>query len=263
MSRARAPAQVHGDRPLAAVAAVCAIADTPPIATPTQRAMSPNPGRSTLTTSAPWSASMPTAHGPDSAMLRSTIRIPSERSAPRSSLRHATPSSSAVRVSSTILLRAAGREGRSVRDWLNDFFAGRPAWMNALMVFCAYMAFVYVPWDFLIKPAAATKRSGSGSASRLGREAHRAAALGDLRGGLLRLPAHAGVDVAVGRRLHGQVALGMLVWNCSTWAASGVLLGLVSFLAVRGADLRALGGRAAVRRGARRRCASATASGRS
>jgi short-subunit dehydrogenase len=26
--------------------------------------------------------------------------------------------------------------------------------MNALMVFCGYMAFVYVPWDFLLKPAA-------------------------------------------------------------------------------------------------------------
>ena len=39
-----------------------------------------------------------------------------------------------------------------MRDWLNEFFAGRPAWINALMVFCAYMAFVYVPWDFLWKP---------------------------------------------------------------------------------------------------------------
>jgi short-subunit dehydrogenase len=30
----------------------------------------------------------------------------------------------------------------------------RPAWMNALMLFSAYMAFVYVPWDFLMKPLA-------------------------------------------------------------------------------------------------------------
>jgi uncharacterized protein len=39
-----------------------------------------------------------------------------------------------------------------LRDWLSDFFAGRPAWINALMVFCAFMAFVYVPWDFFWKP---------------------------------------------------------------------------------------------------------------
>jgi hypothetical protein len=41
-----------------------------------------------------------------------------------------------------------------MRDWLRLVFAGRPAWMNVLMVFCAYMAFVYVPWDFFLKPAA-------------------------------------------------------------------------------------------------------------
>ncbi|MGE4652149.1 MAG: SDR family NAD(P)-dependent oxidoreductase [Myxococcota bacterium] len=42
----------------------------------------------------------------------------------------------------------------ALRDWLNGVFAGRPGWMNALMVFCAYMAFVYVPWDFFVKPVA-------------------------------------------------------------------------------------------------------------
>jgi short-subunit dehydrogenase len=41
-----------------------------------------------------------------------------------------------------------------MREWLRRVLAGRPGWMNALMVFCAYMAFVYVPWDFLVKPAA-------------------------------------------------------------------------------------------------------------
>ncbi len=39
--------------------------------------------------------------------------------------------------------------------WLRRTFRGRPAWMNALMVFSAYMAFVYVPWDFFLKPVAA------------------------------------------------------------------------------------------------------------
>ncbi len=38
-------------------------------------------------------------------------------------------------------------------DWLRALFSGRPWWMNVLMVFSGYMAFVYCPWDILIKPA--------------------------------------------------------------------------------------------------------------
>ena len=30
----------------------------------------------------------------------------------------------------------------------------RPHWMNALMLFCAYMTFMYLPWDVLLKPLA-------------------------------------------------------------------------------------------------------------
>ncbi len=41
-----------------------------------------------------------------------------------------------------------------MKRWLRALFAGRPTWMNVLMVFCGYMAFVYMPWDFLIKPVA-------------------------------------------------------------------------------------------------------------
>jgi len=37
---------------------------------------------------------------------------------------------------------------------LKDNLARRPWWMNGLMLFCAYMTFVYVPWDFLSKPVA-------------------------------------------------------------------------------------------------------------
>ncbi len=33
-------------------------------------------------------------------------------------------------------------------------FAGRPLWMNAIMVFCAYMTFVYMPFDIFYKPVA-------------------------------------------------------------------------------------------------------------
>lgn len=41
-----------------------------------------------------------------------------------------------------------------MREWLQRIFEGRPTWMNVLMVFSAYMAFVYVPWDIFVKPVA-------------------------------------------------------------------------------------------------------------
>ncbi len=41
-----------------------------------------------------------------------------------------------------------------MRDWLAHQLGLRPAWMNALLLFSAYMAFVYVPWDLFAKPVA-------------------------------------------------------------------------------------------------------------
>lgn len=38
--------------------------------------------------------------------------------------------------------------------WLQQRFAQRPAWMNALMVFAAFQVFVYSPFDLLLKPLA-------------------------------------------------------------------------------------------------------------
>ena len=37
---------------------------------------------------------------------------------------------------------------------LKQQLARRPWWMNLLLAFCAYMTFIYVPWDFLFKPVA-------------------------------------------------------------------------------------------------------------
>lgn len=39
-------------------------------------------------------------------------------------------------------------------EWFRDIFRDRPWWMNAVMVFSAWMAFIYMPWDIFIKPAA-------------------------------------------------------------------------------------------------------------
>ena len=39
-----------------------------------------------------------------------------------------------------------------MQEKLKMIFAGRPLWMNCLMVFCAYMTFIYMPFDIFWKP---------------------------------------------------------------------------------------------------------------
>jgi short-subunit dehydrogenase len=41
-----------------------------------------------------------------------------------------------------------------MREWFYDVFRERPWWMSATMVFCAFMAFLYMPWDIFWKPMA-------------------------------------------------------------------------------------------------------------
>ena len=36
--------------------------------------------------------------------------------------------------------------------WLRKGLARRPLWMNAILLFCVYMTFIYLPWDIFIKP---------------------------------------------------------------------------------------------------------------
>ena len=35
---------------------------------------------------------------------------------------------------------------------IKELFSGRSLWMNAVMLFCAYMTFIYMPFDMFIKP---------------------------------------------------------------------------------------------------------------
>lgn len=35
-----------------------------------------------------------------------------------------------------------------------DEAVSRPLWVNALLVFCAFMTFLYTPWDIFVKPVA-------------------------------------------------------------------------------------------------------------
>jgi short-subunit dehydrogenase len=39
-----------------------------------------------------------------------------------------------------------------MREWFYDVFRERPWWMSLTMVFCAFMAFFYMPWDIFWKP---------------------------------------------------------------------------------------------------------------
>lgn len=41
-----------------------------------------------------------------------------------------------------------------MREWIERQLRRRPWWMNAMLLFCAYMTFVYVPWDLFAKPVA-------------------------------------------------------------------------------------------------------------
>jgi short-subunit dehydrogenase len=49
-----------------------------------------------------------------------------------------------------------------LQSWLSEQFQRRPWWMNLLMVFCFFMAVVYVPWDFFMKPVSADQEAWLG-----------------------------------------------------------------------------------------------------
>lgn len=101
-----------------------------------------------------------------------------------------------------------------MRDWLRDVFRDRPAWMNALMVFCAYMTFIYLPWDFFWKPVAEDQEVWfgymfTGWAAKLMEIPHFFVYACAVYGFRRRRPwmcTWAPVYVA-------QIAIGMLIWN--------------------------------------------------
>ena len=112
-----------------------------------------------------------------------------------------------------------------MRDWLRHLFAGRPIWMNAMMVFAGYMAFVYCPWDVLVKPAAVDEEVWFGI------RFHGAWAKA---GGLLHWAVYAAGAYGF-RHMRpwmfpwaavyvGQIAFSMLLWN---WIYVGGFLGFL------------------------------------
>ncbi|MFT4572239.1 MAG: short-subunit dehydrogenase [Hyphomicrobiaceae bacterium] len=47
-----------------------------------------------------------------------------------------------------------GTAAKSFRNWVSTRINARPQWMNFLLLVCLYMTFVYMPYDFFVKPVA-------------------------------------------------------------------------------------------------------------
>ncbi|MCG8589045.1 MAG: SDR family oxidoreductase [Proteobacteria bacterium] len=110
-----------------------------------------------------------------------------------------------------------------MRDYLHHILAGRPWWMNPLMLFCAFMTFVYLPWDIFWKPVAVDQEvwfgiQFEGWAAKLTAPFHWFV-YGAGYYGFRRMRSWMWPWAAV---YTAQIALGMLVWN---WITTGGLLG--------------------------------------
>ena len=112
-----------------------------------------------------------------------------------------------------------------MREWLRTLFDGRPWWMNAVMVFSAYMAFVYLPWDLFVKPVALDEEVWFGIrfhgwAAKFLEPFHWAVYAAGAYG-FRRMKAWMWPWAAV---YAGQVAFGMLIWP---WIYVGGFLGFL------------------------------------
>jgi len=119
-----------------------------------------------------------------------------------------------------------------MRHWFKLVFSGRPFWMNALMVFCAYMAIVYVPWDFFMKPVALDEEVWfgirlHGVAAKLTEPLHWAIYAAGAYG-FLRMRRWMWPWAAL---YSGQIAIAMLLWPwLYVGGVSGFFAGIVSFV---------------------------------
>ena len=110
-------------------------------------------------------------------------------------------------------------------------FQGRPAWLSVIMLFCAYMTFIYLPWDFFWKPVAVDQEAWfgvvlTGWAAKATEPLHWAIyAAGTY--GLYRMRAWmwpwASLYVL-------QIAIGMFVWQLLDDRGRGLAMGVVAAL---------------------------------
>jgi len=119
-----------------------------------------------------------------------------------------------------------------MREWWHERLAVRPAWMNGLMLFCAFMAAIYMPWDFFVKPLARDAEAWFGLllygwGAKLTEPLHWAIYAAGAYG-FWRMRRWMWPWAAV---YAGQVALGMLVWNLVyVGGVRGALAGLAAFV---------------------------------
>ena len=118
-----------------------------------------------------------------------------------------------------------------MRDWLQDLFRDRPVWINGLMLFSSYMAFVYMPWDIFWKPVAEDKEVWfgimfTGGWAKLMALPHWFVYAAATHGFRRRRP----WICTWGALYTAQVSLGMLIWNINSFGFSllGILLGIIS-----------------------------------
>jgi short-subunit dehydrogenase len=115
-----------------------------------------------------------------------------------------------------------------MREWLFDVFRERPWWMSVTMVFCAFMAFIYMPWDIFLKPAEIDQEVWfgilfTGFWAKVFAFPHWFVYSAAVYGFRRRRP-----WMAFGATAYSaQVAFGMYIWTAlQTGGFSGILLGL-------------------------------------
>ncbi|MFK7865091.1 MAG: hypothetical protein AB8B95_12800 [Pseudohongiellaceae bacterium] len=119
----------------------------------------------------------------------------------------------------------------------------RPWWMNGIFLFCAFMSFVYLPWDVFVKPLAEDQEVWfgvlfTGWAAKVGAIAHWFVYGAGFYGLLKMKPwLHPWAALYV-----FQIALGMFVWSAFDERGSGLISGALvalPFIALAIALLRA------------------------
>ena len=116
-------------------------------------------------------------------------------------------------------------------DWLRDLFRDRPIWINALMVFSAFMAFIYMPWDIFWKPVAEDQEVWFGIMftgwwAKLWAFPHWLVYAAATHGFRRRRP----WICTWGALYTAQISLGMLVWSIGYYgfSLSGWFFGIIS-----------------------------------
>jgi len=117
-------------------------------------------------------------------------------------------------------------------SWLRERLGQRPWWMNVLMLFCAYMTFVFLPWDFFLKPVSRDAEAWFGLllhgwGAKLTEPLHWLIYGAGLYG-FWRMRSWMWPWAAV---YSAQLAIGMLVWNVVYREGAGAWAdGLMSFV---------------------------------